>query len=261
VLAAGAPVHPTLLRRLKKILPNGTAHIPYGATEALPVSSISLDEVLGETWALTEKGRGSCIGKLFPGVEAIILPLHEGPIASLREITTMPVGQIGEIAVRGPSVTRFYDRLPIATARAKIPAEDPNDPQAVWHRMGDLGYRDAQERLWFCGRVAERVETAEGIVYTDCVEAIFNQHPRVARTALIGLGQAPRQKPALVVEPLPGHFPKNREEREKFSAELRALAQADTPEMAQFFFRKALPVDVRHNAKIHRLALTREYSR
>ncbi len=261
VLAAGAPVHPSLLRRLQKILPNGTAHIPYGATEALPVSSISLDEVLGETWALTEQGRGSCIGKLFPGVQAVILPLHDGPIVSLSEVSTVPVGKIGEIAVRGPSITRVYDRLPVSTAQAKIPAEDPNDPDAVWHRMGDIGYQDAQGRLWFCGRAAERVETAEGVVYTDCVEAIFNQHPQVARTALIGLGQAPRQKPALVVEPLPGHFPNNREAREKFSAELRALALPSTPEVSQIFFRETLPVDVRHNAKIHRLALAREYSR
>ena len=261
VLAAGAPVHPSLLRRLQKILPNGTAHIPYGATEALPVSSISLEEVLNETWALTEQGRGSCVGKLFPGVEARILPLLDGPIASLSEAPTLPVDQIGEIAVRGPSVTRVYDRLPIATARAKIPAEDSADPHAVWHRMGDMGYRDAKGRLWFCGRAAERVETTQGVVYTDCVEAIFNRHPHVARTALIGLGQPPAQKPALVVEPLPGHFPNNRTEREKFSAELRALALADTPELAQIFFRKTLPVDVRHNAKIHRLSLTREYNR
>jgi acyl-CoA synthetase (AMP-forming)/AMP-acid ligase II len=260
VLAAGAPVHPTLLRRLQKILPNGTAHIPYGATEALPVSSISLDEVLGETWALTEQGRGSCVGALFPGVEARILPLREGPIASLRDAPALPTGEIGEIVVRGPSITRSYDRRPEATARAKIPADDASDPKAVWHRMGDLGYRDAQGRLWFCGRVAERVETATGLVYTDCVEAIFNRHPHVARTALIGLGQRPRQKPALVVEPLPGYFPKNQIEREKFSEALRALSMAGTPEMAKIFFKRSLPVDVRHNAKIHRLALAREYS-
>jgi len=261
VLAAGAPVHPNLLRRLQKILPNGTAHIPYGATEALPVSSISLDEVLNETWALTEQGRGSCVGSLFPGVEARILPIQDGPIFNLSETPTLPVGQIGEIVVRGPSVTRVYDRLPIATARAKIPAEDPADQHAVWHRMGDVGYRDERGRLWFCGRVAECVETKQGVIYTDCVEAIFNRHPRVARTALIGLGQAPVQKPALVVEPVPGQFPRTRDEREKFAAELRGLALASTPELAQIFFRKTLPVDVWHNAKIHRLVLAREYNR
>jgi olefin beta-lactone synthetase len=276
VLVAGAPVHPTLLRRLQKILPNGTAHIPFGATESLPVSSISLAEVLGETWTLTEQGRGSCVGTLFPGIEARILPLREGPIASLADAPELAPGQIGEIAVRGPVVTRAYDRLPIATARAKIPAGDPADPHAVWHRLGDLGYRDERGRLWFCGRAAERVETPAGVLYTDCVEAVFNRHPRVARTALIGLGSPPRQEPALVVEPAPGEFPRGHAEREKFSGELRGLAllaanppegaraplsenAAPFPVITRYFFRRTLPVDVRHNAKIHRLALTREY--
>jgi acyl-CoA synthetase (AMP-forming)/AMP-acid ligase II len=254
-------VHPTLLRRLKKILPNGTVHIPYGATEALPVSSISMDEVLGETWALTEQGRGSCIGTLFPGVEARILPLRDGPIKNFQEAPELAAGEIGEIVVRGPSVTRAYDRLPEATAKAKIPAGDAHDPAAVWHRMGDLGYRDAQGRLWFCGRAAERVETSEGVFYTDGAEGVFNRHPRVARTALIGLGARPKQEPALVVEPRPGQFPNNAAEREKFAAELRALTVAGLPTVKQIFFRKTLPVDVRHNAKIHRLALAREYSK
>jgi acyl-CoA synthetase (AMP-forming)/AMP-acid ligase II len=261
VLAAGAPVHPTLLRRLRKLLPNGTVHIPYGATEALPVSTISSDEVLEETWKRTEQGCGSCVGTLFEGVSARILPLREGAIANLADTPELPIGDIGEIAVRGPSVTRVYDRLPEATALAKIPANDAADPAAVWHRMGDLGYRDDKGRLWFCGRAAERVQTADNVYYTDCVEAIFNRHSRVARTALIGLGKRPKQEPALVVEPLPGQFPRNATEREKFAAELRTLAQPETPALAKIFFRKTLPVDVRHNAKIHRLALAREYSK
>jgi len=261
VLVAGAAVHPALLRRLQKILPEGTVHVPYGATEALPVSSISLDEVLDETWALTEQGRGSCIGTLFPGMEARIIPWRDGPITRLKDAPALATGEIGEIAVRGPVVTRVYDRLPEATARAKIPAEDATNPAAVWHRMGDLGYRDAQGRLWFCGRAVERVETAAGIFYTDCVESVFNQHPRTARTALIGLGVRPRQTAALVVEPAPGEFPRNQADREFFITELRAIAAKveGMPAIAQFFFRRAMPVDVRHNAKIHRLALAREY--
>lgn len=262
VLVAGAPVHPGLLRRLQKILPNGTAHVPYGATEALPLCSISLEEVLGETWKLTEQGRGSCVGRLFPGIEARILPLREGSITSLVNAPALPAGEIGEIAVRGAVVTRAYDRLPEATAATKIPDPTTEKPDAFWHRMGDLGYRDAQGRLWFCGRVAERVETPSGLLYTDCVEAIFNRHPRVARTALIGLGARPNQQPALVVEPEPGQFPGTRANRAEFIAELLALA-AGTPlpaPIAHIFFQSRLPVDVRHNAKIHRLALAREYA-
>ncbi len=267
ILVAGAPVHPSLLRRLQKILPNGTAHVPYGATESLPVSSISLAEVLGETWALTEQGRGSCVGTLFPGMDARVIPLHEGPLASLPP--SLPPGEIGEIIVRGPVVTRAYDHLPAATTLAKIPDNSPQPQTAnrkletqIWHRLGDLGYRDARGRLWFCGRAAERVETTSGPLYTDCVEAIFNRHLHVARSALIGLGPRPRQQPALVVEPEATHFPRSRADRARFTSELLALA-ADSPaarQVTRIFFQRRLPVDVRHNAKIHRLALARKYA-
>ena len=77
--------------------------------------------------------------------------------ASLAEARPLPTGEIGEIIVRGPVVTREYDGLPDATAAAKIA-----DGGEVWHRMGDCGFIDAAGRLWFCGRKAERVETAAG---------------------------------------------------------------------------------------------------
>jgi acyl-CoA synthetase (AMP-forming)/AMP-acid ligase II len=277
VLVAGAPVHPGLLRRLQKILPNGTAHVPYGATESLPVSSISLSEVLGETWSATEQGRGTCVGTLFPGMSARIIPLHDGPLAVLPP--PLPLGEIGEIAVTGPVVTRAYDQLPAATTAAKIPDDSAasqletrnsklETSPPVWHRLGDLGYRDAQGRLWFCGRAAERVETPSGTYYTDCVEAVFNRHPRIARCALIGLcpphlPSPPRHKtPALVVEPLPSHFPSSLADRKAFTAELLALGSSlpHTQPITEIYFQRRLPVDVRHNAKIHRLALGRRYS-
>jgi len=275
VLVAGAPVHPELLRRLQKLLPNGTVHVPYGATESLPVSSISSAEVSKETWTLTEQGRGTCVGTLFPGMEVRILPVINGPITSMSESTALSAGQIGEIAVRGPVVTRSYDRLPEATAFAKIPDPTLADSLAVWHRMGDLGYQDERGRLWFCGRVAERVETTAGIYHTECIEAVFNCHSRVARSAFIGLNSRPSQVPALVVEPAPGFFPKSKAEQSKFVDELLAIAvnarplcgrgeqtaSLPMPAMAGIYFRRSLPVDVRHNAKIHRLTLSREYTR
>ena len=59
VLSAGAPVPPHVLARMKAaISPEGDVHTPYGATEALPVASISASEVLGETAARSAPGRG-----------------------------------------------------------------------------------------------------------------------------------------------------------------------------------------------------------
>jgi acyl-coenzyme A synthetase/AMP-(fatty) acid ligase len=120
--------------------------------------------------------------------------------------------------------------------------------------MGDCGYLDAQGRLWFCGRAAERVETAAGPLYTEPVEQVFRAHPRAARCALIGLGPRGQQRPALVVETAPGETADTR----ALARELRALAltQPHTAAIKLFYFHPRFPMDVRHNAKIHRLALT-----
>jgi acyl-coenzyme A synthetase/AMP-(fatty) acid ligase len=120
--------------------------------------------------------------------------------------------------------------------------------------MGDAGCLDAAGSLWFCGRMAERVETAEGPLHTEPCEQVFRSHPQVVRCALIGLGAPGRQEPALVVQPVPAAT-----DRAGLARELRALAAGSphTASIRRFFFHPAFPVDVRHNAKIHRLALAR----
>jgi len=257
ILMAGAAAPPSLIARMKKLLPHGEIHTPYGATEVLPVASIAGAEVLLEAQRETESGSGVCVGRLLPEVTAKVIAIRDEPIPEMAEAEELPVGQIGEIVVSGPSVTKRYDGLDRATAQAKIA-----EPGKVYHRMGDLGYFDEQGRLWFCGRMAERVETEDGPLFTECVEAIFNQHPDVSRTALVGLGARPRQTPAIVVEPKPGHWPNRTGVEQDFVNELKALGvrHAFTAKIDVFYFHPKFPVDVRHNAKIHRLRLAREYA-
>lgn len=254
ILMAGAPVPPALMEQMRVIIPNGEIHTPYGATEALPVSSISADEVLRDTAGQTRLGAGTCVGQPLPGVEVRVVAASDGVIESIDQTDALGVDAVGELIVKGPSVTRGYDKLPLADARSKI-ADGPGH----WHRMGDLGKIDAQGRLWFCGRMAERVVTSDGPLYTDCCEAIFNQHAKVYRSALIDSGGG---QPAIVVEPEPGHFPSNHAARTKFCQELIDLAVVHpmTRKIKRFFFERSFPVDVRHNAKIHRLSLARKYA-
>lgn len=254
ILMAGAPVPPALMRQMEAILPNGEIHTPYGATEALPVSSISAREVLGSTAVLTQRGEGTCVGRPLPGVTVRVMAPSDQPVPDLASARLLEAGEVGELIVCGPSVTRGYDRLPRADALSKI-----QDGDKHWHRMGDLGRIDAEGRIWFYGRVVERVLTSEGPLYTDCVEAIINQHPRVFRSALIDLGGG---RPGVLIEPEAGYFPKNGALREAFIAELRALAAASpvTRSITEFRFEKSFPVDVRHNAKIHRLSLAKKHA-
>jgi olefin beta-lactone synthetase len=252
VLSAGAPVPLAVLERMTKAFshPEANMHTPYGATESLPVASFSSREILAETAALSRKGAGTCVGHIFPGVQVKILEITEGAISSLADVQELPTGEIGEIVVQSPSTTREYYGRPEATRLAKIP-----EGESFWHRMGDVGYLDESGKLWFCGRKAHVVETPSGRLFSVCCEAIFNEHPRVFRSALAGVGPKPEQHPVIIIEPDPGHFPAPGSRDEvNFLRELAELASAQkiTSGIRDFLFHPSLPVDVRHNVKIHR---------
>ncbi|MBW8780736.1 MAG: AMP-binding protein [Verrucomicrobia bacterium] len=256
VLCAGAPVPPDLWELLTPVLTGGTLHSPYGATEALPVSSISAAEVQAGPAIATQHGAGTCVGRVLAANEVKIIAITADPIAALTDVHELPSGEIGEIVVRGPTVTQVYDALPEATAAAKIRGTDDD---GVWHRMGDTGYLDANGLLWYCGRKAERVETSNGPLYTEQVEPLFIPHAEVNRAALIGLGEPGRQRPALVIEPVSADGIKTSADCRRLARELRAIAlrHPHTAAIKLFYFHPRFPVDVRHNAKIHRLALAR----
>ncbi|MEX0323846.1 MAG: fatty acid CoA ligase family protein [Puniceicoccaceae bacterium] len=249
ILMAGAPVPPVLVEQLQPVFPNATLWSPYGATECLPVSCIDGDTILEESLEKTTSGAGTCVGVPVAGVEIRIIPIHFSMIRFLKDTTELPAGEIGEIIATGPSVTKSYDGLKYATRRAKI-----CDGQGrIWHRMGDAGYLDEDGRLWFCGRIAERVMTVDGPMYTDCCEGIFNAMKGVSRSALIGLGKAPDQEPAIVIEREQGDQP-DEDDVLEFAAVFRP-----TRAIGKVFFSDAFPVDVRHNAKIHRLTLADQF--
>ena len=246
VLCAGAAVPADLWAAAPRFLPHGRLQSPYGATEALPLTSIAQEEVAA---LATPPAGGACVGRPLPGITVKVIAAADGPLPADALERPLPPGEIGEIVAAGPVVTKAYDAAPEATARAKIVAGD-----RTWHRLGDCGYLDAEGRLWFCGRQVERVETPAGTLFPEPCEQVFRRHPAVARCALVGLGERPRQRPALVVEANLGAAA-----AEALAAELCTLAAAHpiTREIRTFLFHPRFPVDVRHNAKIHRLALAR----
>lgn len=234
VLIAGAPVPPSLVQTLQSLLPgDGDVQTPYGATESLPVSTITGREILATA---SQHGSGTCVGRPVAGMQVAVIGISDGPIPHWSKDLCVPHGEIGEICARGPVVTREYDGEPQATALAKI-----QDGTHVWHRMGDLGRVDAQGRLWFCGRKSERVRTETGTLFTDCEEGRYRQHPREPRVALVGVGQPGQQRPVLIVE------------GSKDSALARELMELGP--VREILFHPRFPTDVRHNAKIHRLQL------
>jgi len=253
VLIAGAPVSWRLLEKLHAVLDaDADIHTPYGATEALPVASITGREVLTDCRDRSRQGAGTCVGRPLPGVEVRIIRITDGPIPCWSDDLLLPPGEIGEVVVRGPVVTREYFNIPGANESSKIA-----DGLTVWHRMGDVGYLDDQGRLWFCGRKAQRV-TGHGTMFTVPCEAIFNEHPDVFRSALVGVGPPGAQRPIVIVEPEPGRVT-SRLGRLRLHTELldRAKGSALTRDIGHVLIRRNFPVDPRHNVKINREELAR----
>lgn len=250
VLSAGAPVPGHVLERMRECIdPAGEIHTPYGATEALPVASIGSREVLDETQAETSQGAGVCVGRKFSQIDWQVIRISDAPIELIEHAKPLPVGEIGELVVRGPQVTRSYATRTEWNMRSKI-----IDGHVLWHRMGDVGYFDPQGRFWFCGRMAHRVQTADGTLFTIPCEAIFNNHPQIYRTALVGVGPPGEQTPVIVAEPYPEHWPRKAEAREQLISELLHLGKQNsrTAMIDHVLLHRALPVDIRHNAKIFR---------
>ena len=254
VLSAGAPVSPSILERLSERLTPGTQiFTPYGATESLPVAVIGSHEVLLETRHLTAMGAGTCVGRPVAGIDVQIIRIVDEPVLVWNDELRLPRGETGEIVVHGPMVTQSYYERPELTALAKI--RDPSTGR-MRHRMGDVGYFDEQGRLWFCGRKAHRVVTRDQVYFTDPVEGVFNTHPAVFRTALVGIRRQGQVEPLLCVE---------RELRAGSSADESLSDELLTQELltigARFehtrairtiLFHPSFPVDVRHNSKIFR---------
>lgn len=247
-ISAGAPVPAKALARFAAMLPPGAqVFTPYGATECLPGASIGSDEILGETRAQTDLGKGVCVGRPVPGLTVKIIRITDEAIAAWSDDLELPRGEIGEIAVQAPHATRSYFNRPAATAQAKIPAADGR----FFHRMGDVGYLDERGRIWFCGRKSHRVITKAGTLFTIPCEAIFNTHPAVFRSALVGVPRGGDVEPVICIEL---EADARGQSEVKLREELLALAAnfPHTQAIRTVLFHPAFPVDIRHNAKIFR---------
>lgn len=267
VFSCGAPVPATVLRRtLACVHSEAKMHTPYGATESLPVATIEAQEVLNETAAKTDERAGICVGHKFDTIDWRIIRINDEPLATIDETEELPQGEIGELIVRGPQVSRSYAAKAEGGRRKAENGGDHHnrlakirDDETIWHRIGDVGYFDKQERFWYCGRKSHRVVTAEGTLFTIPVEAIFNSMSMIYRTALVGVGQKGLQTPVLVYETfnpdemllLPSDLDKPLEE---LPNQLRSLAEKfdHTRTIEHFLKHDKLPVDIRHNSKIHR---------
>ena len=252
VFMAGAPVSSATIDLVQAACPGAQSFTPYGATEALPVTIAAAADLRHRPIVTAVSGEmGTPVGRVVAGVSLRIV--DPKTIPTPEQFSSRQAGQwvdcpprtIGEILVSGATVSAEYLHRPEATAAGKF-----DDGQRIWHRMGDMGYLDEAGELYFCGRRVHMVTTPERVFHSVPVENVFNQHARVHRSALIGVGG----KPAIVVEPRQSQRPVGVAARRRFAEELQAIGAHDpvTAAIQRFYFNRSFPVDVRHNAKIFR---------
>jgi len=253
LVSAGAPVPSSLLRAVADVLSGAQTHTPYGMTEALPLTDITLEEI-----ERAGRGDGVCVGRPLPGVEVAVgaLSLAGAPSGPLDRRP----GATGEIAVRAAHVKERYDAL-WSTERA-------SSRDAGWHRTGDVGHVDAEGRLWVEGRLAHVVTTACGPVTPVGVEQRVEGRPEVGSAAVVGVGPAGTQVVVVIVTPAtPARLPRLARSRLRTpgSSTLRvaptllgdAVRAAAGVEVAAVLVTERLPVDIRHASKIDRALLAR----
>ena len=239
LMSAGAPVPAGLLRALQEVLPAAEAHTPYGMTEALPVTDISLAEI-----DAAGTGNGVCVGQPLTGVDVAVSPLSATATAD-GALTTEP-HVTGEVCVRGEHVKDRYDAL-WATERAS--SRTPG-----WHRTGDVGHLDDQGRLWVEGRLQHLLSTAAGVVTPVGVEQRVEALDAVRAAAVVGVGPAGIQQVAVVVVPVSGRrrLRASPVAPQPMADAVRAAAGVD---VAAVLVTAQLPVDIRHASKVDRLAV------
>lgn len=252
VTSAGAPVPADVVQRILDLLPHDAQFwTPYGATECLPVAVIEGRELL-TLRARTETGAGTCVGRAVAPNEVRIIAIGDDPIADWNDALQVARGQVGEITVAGPSATDTYFNRDAQTAQAKIREHLADGGERIVHRMGDLGWFDEDGRLWFCGRKSQRVVVDDlTTLCTEQVEPVFNTHPAVLRTALVGIGAKGAQTPVLLFELKPDA----KLDPAEVADELRHIGEGfvHTAKVEHFLhYPKPFPVDIRHNAKIGR---------
>ncbi len=239
LMSAGAPVPVRLLRSLRALLPAAQTRTPYGMTEVLPVTDISLQEI-----EAAGCGEGVCVGRPLPGVGVAVSPLSATGAAD-SPLTTGP-GQTGEVCVRADHVKDRYDAL-WATQRW-------SSRDAGWHRTGDVGHLDPQGRLWFEGRLEQVLSTAHGVITPVGIEQRVEALESVRSAAAVGIGPLGAVQVVLVVVP-EGRRPARWSSPVAPQPLIDAVRAAAEVDVAAVLVASALPVDVRHASKVDHQAL------
>ena len=246
-LSTGAPIGAELLWAAQRVFPNAQPHTPYGMTECLLVTDITL---AGIREAAEAPDDGVCVGTPIDGVRVRVSALDAAGRASGAPGHTP--GLLGEIIVAAPHLKSRYDRLALTDADAVRDTADDDEQGLRWHRTGDVGHLDERGRLWVEGRLPHVLTTEHGPLAPVGGEQQVERVAGVRRAAVVGVGPSGLQRPVAVVETTD---PATRAGLADPELTARVRAGVDLP-LAAVLVVPELPTDIRHNSKIDRSRLS-----
>jgi long-chain acyl-CoA synthetase len=159
-----SPAALDVLRRAYELFQCELIHL-YGATETAPLATIFRHE---ERFLDTERGK-SC-GVPAPGI-AVRIEGSDG--------RTLSVGEVGEVAIKGPNVMKGYWNKPEQTA--EVLGDDG------WYRSGDVGRLDESGYLFLVDRAKDMIVSGGENVYCTEVEDVLFDHPAVLEATVFGI--------------------------------------------------------------------------
>ncbi|MGP4055834.1 fatty-acid--CoA ligase FadD5 [Mycobacterium sp. 4D054] len=155
-----APASDTLLREMAQTFPGAQILAAFGQTEMSPVTCM----LLGDD-ALRKLGS---VGRVIPTVSARIVD---------ENMNDVPVGQVGEIVYRAPTLMAGYWNNPKATAEAFA---------GGWFHSGDLVRQDDEGYIWVVDRKKDMIISGGENIYCAEVENVLAAHPDIVEVAVIG---------------------------------------------------------------------------
>ncbi len=164
-----SPMAVEWIRRAMEALPGAEIQQGYGLTETSPILT-TLDP--DEHRNALESGRYDRLKAAGRPVTGVDMRIVDGNGAEV------PLGEAGEVAVRGPNVTAGYLNRPEETAAAF---------RGGWFHTGDIGRIDEDGFMYLLDRKKDMVITGGENVYSSEVEAVLYQHPGVNEAAVVGV--------------------------------------------------------------------------
>jgi long-chain acyl-CoA synthetase len=135
--------------------------------------------ILTQAWGLTETSPAACINPITEDFnDSIGLPISSTEIGIADDDGNMlPIGQSGEICVRGPQVMKGYWNRPEETAKVMLPDG--------WLRTGDIGRMDTRGFVYIEDRKKDMINVSGFNVYPNEVESVAVTHPGVLEAAAV----------------------------------------------------------------------------